>query len=176
MLGPRAWLALTKSRRYNKNYTSAAEENFRFQAFLTSLARIADMNAAEGDEVFGLSPFVDLTPEEFRAAYLMPKHVLADASPSAFARLAAPLSAPAPKAFDWRSVQGTVTPVKNQGQCGRWVMALGYSRWRPLTECVVAGPFPPLRTSRYGPHVVWMMMLMMLMMRTCTRLPNRCLI
>lgn len=27
-----------------------------------------------------------------------------------------------PASFDWRDQPGTVTPVKNQGQCGRWVL------------------------------------------------------
>ena len=58
---------------HGKQYGSKAEEAARFAAFRATLRAIEAMNAAragEHDAIFGVNKFSDLTPAEFKAAYL----------------------------------------------------------------------------------------------------------
>jgi hypothetical protein len=59
-------------RKYNKVYSS---EEFpkRFSAFQASLARAAQSQQLNPRARFGVTKFSDLTAEEFRASYLLPK-------------------------------------------------------------------------------------------------------
>jgi len=99
---------------YNKTYASQAEEEVRFGYFQMTLHRVKRLNSHKG-ATFGVNLFSDLSPEEFRAKYLMPRR---NPSPKPLVvnkvqkRLAAP-----PQVFDWRT-KAMVTPVKNQEQCG----------------------------------------------------------
>jgi len=72
------------------------------------------MNAeSDGGAVFGVTPFSDLTDQEFKTQYLM--HSMPPRPNVTF--WMPPYTGSAPTTFDWRS-KGAVTPVKNQGQCG----------------------------------------------------------
>jgi len=102
-------------RQHDKNYADMDEFALRFENFKTSLVRIAERNERSGGRnVFGLNKFSDMSPAEFKAAYLGYK-------PSVHKRQARTLhsshSAPAPTTVDWR-LKGAVTAVKNQAQCG----------------------------------------------------------
>eukprot|EP00656_Telonema_subtile_P010275 TRINITY_DN1492_c0_g2_i1.p1 TRINITY_DN1492_c0_g2~~TRINITY_DN1492_c0_g2_i1.p1 ORF type:complete len:340 (+),score=92.57 TRINITY_DN1492_c0_g2_i1:183-1202(+) len=97
---------------FNKTYTS--EEMYtRVQAFAGNLAKIAALNAEEGEEVYGLTKFSDLTPEEFKSRYLTYKPTGAREGVAVAQIPALDVSG----TVDWR-LKGMVTPVKNQGQCG----------------------------------------------------------
>jgi C1A family cysteine protease len=102
-------------RQHNKNYANMDEFALRFENFKASVTRIAERNArSDGRNIFGLNKFSDMSPEEFKEAYLGYK--------PAAKRPHAPVSHPkrnlrAPTSVDWRT-KGAVTPVKNQAQCG----------------------------------------------------------
>jgi len=100
--------------KYNKQYASASERFYRIGIFATNLERVKVMNEEHGTPVFGVTKFMDLTPEEFKAKYLT--FSLPDSLPDM------PF-ADAPEAntteWDWGiNKTGIVTPVKNQEQCG----------------------------------------------------------
>ncbi|KAH8618097.1 hypothetical protein ERJ75_000309900 [Trypanosoma vivax] len=84
--------------------------------------------AANPHATFGVTPFSDLTPEEFRTRY----HNGERHFEAARGRVRTLVQVPpgkAPAAVDWRR-KGAVTPVKDQG------------------TAAPAGPSPPLGTSR----------------------------
>lgn len=107
---------------YGKQY-GKAEEAVRFKAFQATLRTIETLNAArvgEHDAVFAVNKFSDLTPAEFKAAYLTfrrpaTKFKFAEISVARF-HTAASRNA---TAVDWRTKQkGVVSAIKDQGQCG----------------------------------------------------------
>eukprot|EP01127_Copromyxa_protea_P023923 TRINITY_DN91_c0_g1_i1.p1 TRINITY_DN91_c0_g1~~TRINITY_DN91_c0_g1_i1.p1 ORF type:complete len:327 (-),score=83.96 TRINITY_DN91_c0_g1_i1:37-1017(-) len=102
---------------HGKAYETAEEHNLRFVNFVTTVKRIEKRNServAETDAVFGLNKFSDMTPEEFRAAYLLPNPIKSD---GVHAEVVRPETFTAPADFDWRP-KGVVTAVKDQEQCG----------------------------------------------------------
>jgi cysteine peptidase B len=108
-------------RKYNKVYT-AEEFPRRFAIFQQSLARAAESQSKNPRARFGVTKFSDLTAEEFRASYLLPKdsfqNYVAPPAKTEFEKAPGKLGiSPDPTNFDWGS-SGCVTPVYNQGQCG----------------------------------------------------------
>jgi C1A family cysteine protease len=107
--------------RFNKNYATADEHDKRFAIFKQNLARAAELQRKEeGSATYGMTKFSDLTPEEFRKFYLMPKEL--HANPASRYHLASVVDSipnvtlPA-DGMDWRD-KGAVTKVYNQEQCG----------------------------------------------------------
>jgi C1A family cysteine protease len=100
---------------YDKSY-SDAEYPKRLAIFSDNLERVNKLNAEHiligGEAVHGVTKFLDLTPEEFKAIYLtyVPSNETVH-SP----RLE--LDGPLALTVDWRT-KGAVTAVKDQGQCG----------------------------------------------------------
>lgn len=105
--------------KFNKQYQSTAEYDTAFANFKASLARIAAAEARGVKNVYGLTKFSDLSKEEFRSKYLMPKGSIdIKALAEKFGvHTAETLPAAPPATFDWRS-KHAVTPVKDQQQCG----------------------------------------------------------
>jgi cathepsin F len=104
--------------RFNKSYVSQKEYHQRAAIFQQNLALVDSYNRQEGSAIYGVTKFMDLTPQEFRAQYLMPKGSINNKRPA----IAQPISvdipnAPLPQTFDWRT-KNAVTPTKDQGQCG----------------------------------------------------------
>ncbi|EEC02559.1 cysteine protease and A protease inhibitor, putative [Ixodes scapularis] len=115
-------------KRYNKTYASgSAEYSKRLNAFRDALIRIEDRNRHgnhSNGALYGLTPYSDLTPDEFRA-------LLATFAPAENTRTEAnevehddlQLALPGatspryPPKFDWRT-RGVVTAVRNQRDCG----------------------------------------------------------
>jgi len=102
--------------KYNRKYDSVEEYAKRLTIFAENLERVTKMNAEHvlinGEAVFGVTQFSDLTPEEFKGTYLTYR-------PSNRTRNVVDpvIEGPIANDIDWVS-KGAVTPVKDQGRCG----------------------------------------------------------
>lgn len=105
--------------KYNRNYTSAEEHEFRFQIFKQNMKRIAEINSGPGNgATFGINKFADWTNEEFnqllgnrpdgiKHTTISPElqHTLSETK--------------APSNLDWRTDKRKIVgPVRDQRQCG----------------------------------------------------------
>ncbi|KAI3719037.1 hypothetical protein L6452_19926 [Arctium lappa] len=104
------WMAL-----HGRVYKDATEKEMRFEIFKANVENIEAFNSV-GDKSYkrGMNAFTDLTNEEFRASRNGFK-VQSDFRTTVFKyeNLTA-----VPSTMDWRK-KGAVTPVKDQGQCGK---------------------------------------------------------
>jgi len=108
--------------KYQKIYNSIEEYNEKYMIFEKNYHAITEIQALHKPEVasfeFGVSPFMDLTPEEFKNKYLNLKvdhlHKLKFLNED---RILEAESNDAPVSHDWRE-HGAVADVKNQGSCG----------------------------------------------------------
>jgi cathepsin F len=100
--------------KYEKSYDTVEEYAKRLTIFADNMDDVARRNAEHvlinGEAVFGVTKFSDLTPEEFKTFYLGYK-------PSNITKERVILSGPVANDVDWVS-KGAVTPVKDQGRCG----------------------------------------------------------
>lgn len=119
----RCWMA-----RVGRTYADAAEKARRFEVFKANAERVDSANRAGNlTYTLGLTPFADLTADEFRNMHLMPDVVgFEELTPAATARKLIDGSrwkkpqlpkepAAAWGSMDWRT-QGAVTEVKDQNQ------------------------------------------------------------
>jgi C1A family cysteine protease len=101
--------------KYGKTY-SDNEWATRLNVFATNLEKVNKQNEEHvlvgGEAVFGVTQFMDLTAEEFKATYLTYKP-----SNSTVPRVSIELDGDLASDVDWRT-KGAVTAVKDQGQCG----------------------------------------------------------
>jgi len=98
--------------KYKKTYASDDDEKERHDLFQQSKARVAQLNALNGQKAFGINWMSDRKPEE--------KHKTGYKKPAGFVPTAPvrEFSAPrSPASIDWRTTRA-VTAIKNQGQCG----------------------------------------------------------
>jgi len=101
--------------RFDKSYKSVEEFTARFNIFMANMERVTALNS-DGRNVYGVTKFSDLTPEEFKATYLGFKPTLP--LPKAPIRYHVNYRGRnATGSIDWRT-KGAVTPVKDQEQCG----------------------------------------------------------
>ncbi|KAK3033403.1 LOW QUALITY PROTEIN: hypothetical protein RJ639_032376, partial [Escallonia herrerae] len=101
--------------RYGRVYKDADEKNKRFKIFKKNVKHIESFNQAnEKPYKLAVNEFADLTNEEFKASRNGLKlHARSQTTASfRFENVTA-----VPPSLDWR-VEGAVTPVKDQGQCG----------------------------------------------------------
>jgi C1A family cysteine protease len=109
-------LFLDFQKTYGKSY-SDAEFPKRLAIFSDNLERVNKLNAEHillgGEAVHGVTQFLDLTPQEFKAIYLT--YVPGNETDVHRPRLE--LDGPLASTVDWRT-KGAVTAVKDQGQCG----------------------------------------------------------
>jgi C1A family cysteine protease len=97
---------------------SSGQERQRFGVFKTNFDAAASKNSADAHATWGVTQFMDMTPEEFKSEVLMTKF-----SPLEFPNQHNVMNTSkfrgvgVPTSYDWGS-KGVLTPVKNQGQCG----------------------------------------------------------
>jgi hypothetical protein len=102
--------------KYEKTYDTVEEYAKRLTIFAENMERVNEMNAKHvlinGEAVFGVTPFSDIDPVEFKKYYLgyKPSNVTKP-------RVDVVIDGPIANDIDWVS-KGAVTPVKDQGRCG----------------------------------------------------------
>ncbi|KAJ0446768.1 putative fruit bromelain [Helianthus annuus] len=105
------WMA-----RYGRTYKDAAEKERRSKIFHDNVQYIQSFNNAMNKGYkLAVNEFADLTNEEFRTA--RNRFKAHECSPSTSAFRYENVTA-VPSSMDWRK-KGAVTPVKDQGQCGK---------------------------------------------------------
>jgi len=102
--------------KYEKTYDTIEEYAKRLQIFTNNMERVSIMNAEHvlinGEAVFGVTKFSDLSPKEFKTYYL--GYVPSNATKT---YVDVKVDGPVANDIDWVS-KGAVTPVKDQGRCG----------------------------------------------------------
>ncbi|KAK4746599.1 hypothetical protein SAY87_025636 [Trapa incisa] len=101
--------------KYGKSYASSEEHDYRFKVFRSNLRRARRHQELDPSAVHGVTRFSDLTPSEFRRAYLGLRSKLRLPKDANEAPILPTDNLPGD--FDWRD-RGAVTAVKNQGSCG----------------------------------------------------------
>uniref|UniRef100_A0A0D9YS41 Uncharacterized protein n=1 Tax=Oryza glumipatula TaxID=40148 RepID=A0A0D9YS41_9ORYZ len=106
--------------RFGKSYRDADEHAYRLSVFKANLRRARRHQLLDPSAEHGVTKFSDLTPAEFRRAYLglrtSRRAFLRGLGGSAHEAPVLPTDG-LPDDFDWRD-HGAVGPVKNQGSCG----------------------------------------------------------
>lgn len=100
-------------RKFGKTYTSVTEFQTRFRIFTSNLALVAELNTRD-TATYGITEFMDMSPEEFRGKYLMNQLPSMDVSGGSPCEVKAG-NVPATK--NWVK-EGKTTAVKDQEQCG----------------------------------------------------------
>ena len=98
--------------RFGKNYVNEAERSFRGKVFAYNMEWAAKINAEGHSYTVGVTPFADMTNQEFATSKMcgcMLKPTMT--------KPATPIMEAAPEEIDWRE-KGAVNPVKNQKSCG----------------------------------------------------------
>jgi len=98
--------------RFNKAYLTASEDGLRYDIFKSNLRFIESHDAKAAGFTVAVNEFADLSSSEFSALYNGYK---SGANRSGV--LHEMVDVPAADTVDWRT-KGSVTHVKNQGQCG----------------------------------------------------------
>lgn len=108
-------------RKYGKSYSTREEYARRLGIFAGNLARAAEHQALDPTAVHGVTPFSDLSPEEFEMLYTGVRgggSSLGSSSNGVASAVATEEEVNGlPESFDWRE-KGAVTEVKMQGVCG----------------------------------------------------------
>jgi C1A family cysteine protease len=103
--------------RFSKKYSTLQEMEERFSVFRDNFRAIRQHNSDISQNfTMGVNQFTDLTPSEFRAAYVSGLKSSVQVQVTGCKSFSSSASG-APDSYDWRQ-HNAVTPVKDQGQCG----------------------------------------------------------
>jgi cathepsin L len=100
---------------HGRKYNHENEYNYRLGVYKKNLEFVENHNRLHLGFSVAMNKFGDLTNEEFRALYLMPKFNASQVRRTGELHVA--FDIPKDDQVDWRT-KGVVTGVKNQGQCG----------------------------------------------------------
>ena len=107
---------------YGRVYKDAAEKAQRFEIFKANARFIKSFNAEGRKFWLNINQFADLSNDEFRATKTNKGFIHNKVkAPTGFRYENLSLDA-LPATVDWRT-KGAVTPVKDQGQCGKYILA-----------------------------------------------------
>jgi C1A family cysteine protease len=107
--------------KFNRNYATLTEYNYRLGVFHSNLLRIKEVNSGNYLYTAGINQFTDFSREEFRAKYL--DGVRFTSEPKKFIKATLEQSSNIPASIDMRTL-GAVNPIQTQGQCGScWAFA-----------------------------------------------------
>jgi len=98
---------------FDKSYTNLVEFEKRFDIFRDNLHYIREQNDMNHKFELGITPFADLTLDEFSSFNGIKKGGPFSSPCNKFSSS----SSSVPTSYDWRD-HNAVTPVKDQGQCG----------------------------------------------------------
>ncbi|XP_020881663.1 LOW QUALITY PROTEIN: senescence-specific cysteine protease SAG12 [Arabidopsis lyrata subsp. lyrata] len=104
--------------RFNRVYSDDSEKTSRFEIFKKNLKFVESFNMNTNNTYkLDVNKFSDLTDEEFQARYmgLVPEGMTGDSQKTVSFRYEN--VSETGESMDWR-LEGAVTPVKDQGQCG----------------------------------------------------------
>jgi hypothetical protein len=111
------WMA-----QYGRMYKDDAEKARRFEVFKANVAFIESFNAGNHKFWLGVNQFADLTNDEFRSTKTNKGFIPSTTRvPTGFRYENVNIDA-LPATMDWRT-KGVVTPIKDQGQCGKKIQA-----------------------------------------------------
>tara|TARA_B110000305_G_scaffold240888_1_gene312914 strand:- start:1744 stop:2712 length:969 start_codon:yes stop_codon:yes gene_type:complete len=99
--------------RHNRNYDSIETMEFRFGIFRDNMEYAEQMNNLQHNYTLGITPFSDLTLDEFKQYHMKLKLPSRDCSETYKPNN----NLNSPEQWDWRE-HNAVTGVKDQGQCG----------------------------------------------------------
>ncbi|XP_041579399.1 cathepsin W isoform X2 [Vulpes lagopus] len=109
---------------YNRSYSNPEEYARRLDIFAHNLAQAQQLEEEDlGTAEFGVTPFSDLTEEEFGQFYGHQR--MAGEAPSVGRKVGSEeWGEPVPPTCDWRKLPGIISPIKQQGNCRCcWAMA-----------------------------------------------------
>ncbi|XP_025734452.1 cathepsin W isoform X5 [Callorhinus ursinus] len=109
---------------YNRSYSNPEEYARRLDIFARNLAHAQQLEAEDlGTAEFGVTPFSDLTEEEFGQLYGHQR--MAGEAPSMGRKVGSEESGESlPSSCDWRRLKGIISPIRQQENCNCcWAMA-----------------------------------------------------